>query len=197
MPDTPGVMIAGRGKKGKGLTAGGGRAGRLLGCSRGRGRGVEWVPGLVAPEGGERVGDAALKPKALLELVGRLSRNPGGRVGYMALHGNHVYLVNEDAGLQVVDVSNPAGPKVVGSYQPSADLGPVATSGNHVYLIEEDNRLRVLDVANPARPRVVGSSDLADQVAGLAVAGKHVYAVVSDSLRVLDVSNPALPKEVG
>jgi hypothetical protein len=66
-----------------------------------------------------------------LELVGCLPRKPSGRVGCMTLHGKHVYLVNEDVGFEVVDVSNPAAPKVVGSYKPKDYLSPVAVSGDH------------------------------------------------------------------
>ena len=76
-------------------------------------------------------GRMAMKSKVQVELVGRLPRKPGGGVGHMTLHGKHVYLVNEDAGLQLVDVSNPAAPKVVGSYQPKGYLGRVAVSGDH------------------------------------------------------------------
>src|SRR5262245_55761181 len=139
----------------------------------------------------------AVKPKAQLELVGRLPRKPGGSVGHMTLHGDHVLLVTEDAGLQVVDVSNPAAPKTTGSYRPKDYLGPVAASGDHAYLVEKDHRLRVLNISDPAQPRVVGLSQLPDRIGGLAVAGTHVYVSMSDSLRVLDVSKPTLPKEVG
>jgi hypothetical protein len=139
----------------------------------------------------------AMKAKPRLELLGRLPRKPGGPVGHMALQGKHVYLVNEEAGLQAVDVSDPAAPKVVGSYRPKGSLGPVAASGVHVFVVEEDTLLRVLDVTNPARPRAVGSRELPAEIRGLAADGKHVYASTSDSLRVLDVSDPARPGEVG
>jgi hypothetical protein len=115
-----------------------------------------------------------MKSRVQLKLVGRLPRKPGGSVGHMTLHGKHVYLVNEDAGFQVVDVSNPAAPKVAGSYQPKSYLGAVAVSGDHAYVVEKDKLLRVLNVSNPAQPRVVGSSKQPAEVQGLAVDGKHV-----------------------
>src|SRR5262249_12100491 len=77
----------------------------------------------VNPASSSGEGRVTMKSKVQLELVGRLPRKPGGRVGCVTLHGKHVYLVNEDAGLQLVDVSNPAAPKVVGSYQPKDYLG--------------------------------------------------------------------------
>jgi hypothetical protein len=140
--------------------------------------------------------DGVVKSKVRLELVGRLQRKPGGAVGGMTLHGKYVYLVNE-AGLQIVDVSNPAIPKVTGSYRPKNYLGPVAVSGTRAYVIEKETLLRVLDVSNPAQPRAVGSRQMPDTVRGLAVSGKRVYASLSESLRILDMSDPSQPKEIG
>jgi hypothetical protein len=138
----------------------------------------------------------AKKSNSPLELVARLPRQPGGAVGHLALDGERVFLVNEDACLQVVDVSDPTAPQVAGSYRPKVGLGPVAASGGRAYVVEGDKLLRVLDVSDPARPRPLGRGRLPEDVQGLAVAGGHVYMSVSDSLRVWDVSNPA-PSEVG
>jgi hypothetical protein len=160
----------------------------LVGCSRSN----------VAPsEAASSQETVTVKTKVQLELVGRLPRKPGGSVGHMTLHGKHVLLVNEDAGFQVVDVSNPAAPRTTGSYRPKHYLGPFAASGDHAYVVEKGNRLRVLNVSDPAQPRVVGSSQLPGEIVGLAAAGKHVYVSVSESLRVLDVSDPTSPREVG
>jgi hypothetical protein len=150
---------------------------------------------ITPPASGQEV--QAVKSKARLELIGRLQRKPGGAVGHLTVADKRVYLVNEDAGLQLVDVSNPAAPKVVGAYKPKDSLGPVAASGDHAFVVEKDDRVRVLDVSNPARPRPVGLCQLPDQVCGLAVAGKHVYASLSDSLHILDISDLAQPKEMG
>jgi hypothetical protein len=115
----------------------------------------------------------------------------------MFLDGKRVYLVNEDVGLQLVDVSNPSAPRVIGSYRPKAFLGPVAAAGIHAYIVEKGRLLQVLDVANPAEPRVIASYKLPRDVRGLAVADKRVYASTSNSLHILDVSDPASPKQIG
>ena len=125
---------------------------------------IYWILGLTLIVGWAQASDAttestpgeefvATKSEVGLELVGRLPRKLGGNVGHMAVHDNRVYLVSGDVGFQVVDVSNPAAPKVVGSYRPKDHLGPVATSGDHAFVVENDNLLRVLDVSDP-RSRV-------------------------------------------
>jgi hypothetical protein len=138
-----------------------------------------------------------VKSTVQLELVGRLPRKPGGRVGHMTLYGKHVLLANEDGGFQVVDVSKPAAPTITGWYRPRYYLGPVAASGDHAYVVEKDDRLRVLNVSDRGQPRAVGLSKLPDQIWGLVLAGTRVYASMCDSLRVLDVSDPMSPREVG
>jgi hypothetical protein len=135
--------------------------------------------------------------KVALELVGRLPRKPGGRVGYLTLHGKHAYLVNEDAGLQVVDVSNPAAPRVSGAYRPKDDLGPVAVSGDRAYIVEKDDVLRVLEVSDPAQPRLVASRKFPGQVRGLAATARNLYVSMGDALRVMDLSDPAKPRDLG
>src|SRR5947207_2053050 len=107
-----------------------------VGCSRSNDAATESTPSQET---------VTMTSKVQLEFVGRLPRKPGGSVGHMTLHGKHVLLVNEDAGLQVIDVSNPAAPKTTGSYQPKDYLGPVAASGDHAYVVEKDDRLRVLN----------------------------------------------------
>jgi hypothetical protein len=115
----------------------------------------------------------------------------------MTLHGQHVLLVNDETGLQVVNVSSPASPEAIGSYRPKASLGPVAASSDHVYVVEKDSRLRALHASDPTRLRSVGLSKLPGRIEGLAVSGGHAYVSTSESLHVLDVSDPAMPKEIG
>src|SRR5262245_30220927 len=131
-----------------------------------------------------------MKSTVRLELVGRLPRQQGGRVGYMALQGKHLYLVNEQVTLQVVDVSSPAAPEAVGTYQAGDYLGPVAVSGDLAYVVEADKRLRVLDVSNPAQPQAVGAYKCRVDIQGLFAAENRVYLLPGESLQVLDTTDP-------
>jgi hypothetical protein len=139
----------------------------------------------------------AQKSKVELKLIGRLPRKPGGSVGHLALQGKHLYLVSPDAGLEIVDISNPAKPAVVGTHRSEAELGTVAVSGNHVYVVEADNFVRVLDVSEPARIRAIGTSNFPDAIRGLDVSGQFVYVSTSEALHVLDVSDPTKPRRRG
>src|SRR5687767_8751998 len=54
----------------------------------------------------------------------------GTAVG-VAVSGNYAYVADYTAGLQVIDVSNPASPQRVGGYDTSGLASGVAVSGNY------------------------------------------------------------------
>ena len=137
-----------------------------------------------------------MKSKVQLELVGRLPRKAGGSVGHMTLDGKHVFLVNEDAGLQVVDASNPTAPR---SPAPTSRRRPWAPSPLLPLTPMSLKATICCECSMFPIPRSRVSSARA-HCRTCSRAGrrrKHVYVSMSDSLRVLDVSDPALPKEVG
>ncbi len=51
-----------------------------------------------------------------LELIGQWPGWPRGPAHAVAVSGNYAYVVDDIAGLQVIDVSNPANPHWVGGY---------------------------------------------------------------------------------
>jgi hypothetical protein len=106
-----------------------------------------------------------------------------------------------DGGLEVFDISDPAAPKAVGWFDAGPLTGGVAWSGNYAYLTGPDGLL-VVDVSDPARPRGVGRIDTTRVLGGLALSGRYAYVAanglgnVSRLLQVIDVSDPARPKSV-
>jgi len=116
----------------------------------------------------------------------------------VAVSGTHAYVADWGSGLQVIDITNPASPQIVGSVDtPDYALG-VAVSGTHAYVGDESSGLQVIDITNPASPVIVGSVDTPDYALGVAVSGTHAYvADGSSGLQVIDVTNPASPQIVG
>src|SRR5262249_47632421 len=79
-----------------------------------------------------------------IALVGNLP----GSATHVQVAGNRAY-VGSDAGLRIVDISNPASPTLLGTY-----AGPVAdvqVAGSLAY-IASDASLKIVDVGSPARP---------------------------------------------
>ncbi len=98
----------------------------------------------------------------------------------MAVSGNYAYVADADAGLQVIDVSNPANPQRVGGYDTSGYAYGVAVSGNYAYVADCDAGLQVIDVSNPANPQRVGGYDTSGYAYGVAVSGNYAYVADGD-----------------
>ena len=80
----------------------------------------------------------------------------GGMAQTVAVSGNYAYVADGTAGLQVIDVSNPANPKRTGAYDTGGYALGVAVSGNFAYVADGDAGLQVIDISNPANPQRVG-----------------------------------------
>jgi hypothetical protein len=148
----------------------------------------------------------------------------------VAVSGNYAYVAaqgclsaqpcpNGTAGnsFNVIDVSTPGSPHIVGSLHnsslPSLWAGTnaldhadsVAVSGNYAYVTASySNRLTVIDISNPTSPTIVAS--LTDPSikfpVDVAVSGTHAYVadqigVGSVGFTVVDISNPLSPRVVG
>jgi hypothetical protein len=94
----------------------------------------------------------------------------------------------------VVDVSDPASPRRVGTYNTSGFARRVAVSGYHAYVAAGES-LQVIDVSDPANQQLVGSTWA--NALEVAVSALYAYLVDCDGLHIIDVSDPANPQRVG
>ena len=60
------------------------------------------------------------------------------------MSGTTAYVADDDTGLQVIDVSDPANPTRLGGYDTSGSARGVAVAGNRVYVADYEKGLRVL-----------------------------------------------------
>ncbi|MBN1888095.1 MAG: carboxypeptidase regulatory-like domain-containing protein [Thermoflexales bacterium] len=120
------------------------------------------------------------------------------KVAGLALSATHAYVAAGDAGLRVLDVSDPINPIEVGYYDTPGSARGVALAGDYAYVAAGEDGLRVIDVSNPISPTELGSCDTPGSARGVALAGNYAYIADGDSgLRILDVSDLASPAELG
>lgn len=83
--------------------------------------------------------------------------------------------VANDAGLIVVDVTNPTTPRGLGAYTRTTCSESITVSGSHGYLAHGDRGLEIIDISrSPATP-VVSHHDAAGKMRGVHVVGPHAY----------------------
>ncbi|WP_169816857.1 LVIVD repeat-containing protein [Kangiella sediminilitoris] len=115
------------------------------------------------------------------------------------LEGNMVYVagVANDAGLIVIDVSNPEKPKKMGSWWDSTCSESVTIDNQIAYLAHGDQGLEILDVRDPNDPSVIKHFSAAGRVRGVDTQGQLAFVANGyRGLKIVDVSNHANPVDL-
>jgi len=116
-----------------------------------------------------------------------------GHYAYVAARG----IPGWDAGLSIVDISNPRSPAKVGAYQTPMPQDGLSTwrtvfvSGHYAY-VGDYSGMRIVDTSDPSVPKEVGSYQTFGGVDDLFVSDQYAY-LASGSLQIVDVSNPSNP----
>ncbi len=116
----------------------------------------------------------------------------------VALSGSLAYVAADSSGLRVVDVSNPALPTEVGTWDSRGKARGVTVAGGIAYVADGPHGLRLVDVSTPAQPVELGSAYPLSYAFDVAVEGHYAYiAAAGAGLLIADVSDPGRPVEVG
>lgn len=139
------------------------------------------------------------------------------RIAAIAIAGEHAYLAARAGGLLVVDLSDPASPRLVGRFQPgegypSISIQDVVVRDRYAYLAWRDERfydtdsqarggLRVVDLSDPAAPMEVAAY-AAPHATHLALSGESLYLAggicwperCEGEVHALDISAPNAPR---
>jgi hypothetical protein len=133
--------------------------------------------------------------------IGTFSRPSDGHPTAVAAAGNYAYLTYSCgyycySPLDVIDISNPTAPTLVGTTTVSWGTAGIAVQGSYAYatgFYANPNYLRVVDVSNPANPFSAAAFTLAGgHPQAVAVHGSYAYMLDygTNRLEVIDVSNP-------
>ena len=121
-----------------------------------------------------------------------------GQENSVAVNGNHAYVAAGEAGLQVLDITNPDVPLIVGYVDTPGSASDVVISGGFAYVTDSSSGLQVIDVQDPELPTIVGYVDTPGIARAIALAGSYAYvADENKGLQVIDISVPSAPTIVG
>lgn len=107
------------------------------------------------------------------------------------------YVVDDQEGLLVIDVSNPERCATVGKYHKyGGGIKSFKIFGQYALAAVSGQGLRVFDISTPAAPQEISRMDAPAQVQSLAVVDRFAYlANFNGGLHVFDLQNPARPVE--
>ena len=136
-----------------------------------------------------------------LERVGSIPVPAEHRAGYptslVRAQDGYAY-VSLGRTFTIFDVSDPAAPKRLGSYEFPEEIWGFRITGSRAYVAANFFGLGILDISDPAAPRLVGSHDTLGQAKIAAVFETKVLIIDHmEGLVLLDVSNEAEPVMVG
>ena len=137
--------------------------------------------------------DMSSEPQEILGAISLPEGLPGLHHGGLATAADLAFVAARSAGLQIVDVSDPTAPAIVGEADLPASI--VAASGSKV-AIAADKDLYLVDVSDPRAPIVRSSLVVPNGVGGLDFEGDLLF-VATRGLTIIDVSDPSHPFVLG
>jgi hypothetical protein len=112
--------------------------------------------------------------------------------------GHYVYVACGEAGVQVVDVSDPAAPVLVGSADTPGAASDVAVHNDTLSVADGTAGVQVVDATDPAAPTLTGASAAVSGSAGAFARDDLTFlAEGADGLRIVDLSDPSAPVTLG
>ncbi len=108
-----------------------------------------------------------------------------------------LYVTNIWAGLQIIDVSDPAHPRELGSYTTENRSHNCTVEDGRAFLSSELYGVQILDVSNPAAPVKIGRVRTKGDVQWVSTRFPYVYtAEGSKGIAIYDITDIAAPKMV-
>lgn len=116
----------------------------------------------------------------------------------VTVSGDHAYLADGKAGLQIINIRDLANPTKVAGIDSLGRVADVAVSGDHAFVAGEEE-MSVVDISDPTTPTQVGSLDSSVQsIFGLTVHGNRAFlADRVDGLVIVDIEDPTNPTKLG
>ncbi|UCD93852.1 MAG: T9SS type A sorting domain-containing protein, partial [Candidatus Zixiibacteriota bacterium] len=119
-----------------------------------------------------------------------------GSVRYGFVADTLAYLSCWNSGLNIVDISDPAAPEVIGNYyDPDLDAEKIAVDDAVAYLVH-DSGLLIIDVSDPTNPQPMSEYITPSYCRAVAVRGDFAFLAYYRYLCVLDITDPSHPDSV-
>lgn len=129
--------------------------------------------------------------------------NTSGTSYSVAVVGDRAFVADGEAGVQILDVSNPASAVHLGGFNTSGTAFNLQVEGHWAYVADGDAGLAILDIRNASAPVLVGTLNTGRRVNAVQVSGNYAYlatggsAIIDGGLDIVDIRNPAVPVRIG
>ncbi|MFH1516219.1 MAG: ATP-binding cassette domain-containing protein [bacterium] len=112
----------------------------------------------------------------------------------ITLDGNNAYLACGKNGINVVDISDPLNPVLLGFVNTPGTANSIKIQGDYGYVADGEMGLQVIDFANPSTAEIIGNLKISTKITALHIDGDFAYVATRDKyFRVIDISIPEDP----
>ncbi len=138
-------------------------------------------------------------PIQILDITNPLTPSLIGELDYcctdaIAVSGNYLYLAARQAGLVIVDISNPSVPSIVSTVDTKDYALDVVVIGNIAMVADRDSGVVIIDVSDPSAPSLLSRYQTPSAALSIAVEDSIAYiGTLLNGITALNVSDPALP----
>lgn len=144
---------------------------------------------------GDIYADGVVNPRDVAKLAADwLSSDALDEVRDVEISGTIAYLANGRSGFQIVDISSPSAPALLGDYATAAPACSVAVNASTA-IVADGLSVYLLDIANPLSPSLIGQWASNGWAHGVAIDGSYGY--VANGSRGLQVLNLADASSAG
>jgi hypothetical protein len=150
----------------------------------------------VADYNGLRIIDVS-RPEAPVQ-AGEYASEDMSDISSVAVAGSYAYLAQGSIGLQILDVSNPISPTLVGGLDTPGVARHIVVNNGTAYVADHGAGLRIFDVNDAVAPREIGAIDTPGLAKRVALAGARAFiADGAGGLRAVDARDPRSPVALG
>jgi len=126
-----------------------------------------------------------------VEQVGRIY-NQWDAARDVVVVGNLAYVATGWSGLQIVNITDPENPEIVGYWDYINEASDVAVSGDYAYVADGESGLRVISVSDPEHPEEVGYYDTPGYAYGVALSEDGlIYVADYTNVGIYRFTDPA------
>ncbi len=144
----------------------------------------------MVEEEGLRVVDVSRpdRPREVSRLT--LAASLGGSNGEISIDSGFAFVADGPNGLFVIDVIDPAAPRLVGQLEDTDNARGVFATGGYAFVADGGAGLAVVDVSTPARPRLAGRLATDGPAVRATVTGDIALVAQERELGIVDVAAP-------
>lgn len=118
------------------------------------------------------------------------------------VRGDLAYLADSDAGLRIVNVSNPAEPRELAHLEMYGSANELELNGNYCYLADDWSGLRIIDISDPNSPILTSTFKTEGSAQNVSISGHYAYIAEWNTenrggLRIVDINDPENPVGTG